>query len=275
MGAGLAIEPSDPDEGAYFIRRRSRGALYRKILERYVQMATAGGVAQGIFPEGGLSLTGRMMPPKMGLLSYIVGGYQDGARDIVFVPVAINYDRVLEDRVLIAAGARGDRRFGARISVVVRFILRKFWQGIRGRYVRFGTAAVVFGAPLSLKKFGAERPVEDLADTLMGRIGDAMPVLIVPLLSRRFLEAQEPLTLEELQAQIKQDARQHGRRMPSMTEAELEEAVLTGLAGMERNGMVEPTTGASWQIVAGQEAVVSFYAQSLTGIDTENCAVAE
>ncbi len=115
--------------GAYFIRRRSRGALYRKVLSRYVQMATNGGDTQAFYPEGGLSLTGRLQPPKVGLLSYLVDGFDpDGARDIVFVPVAINYDRVLEDRVLIAAHARGDRRFGARISVVVVFILRKFWQ---------------------------------------------------------------------------------------------------------------------------------------------------
>ncbi|MFK7745775.1 MAG: 1-acyl-sn-glycerol-3-phosphate acyltransferase, partial [Roseobacter sp.] len=68
--------------GAYFIRRRARGALYRKVLARYVQMATAGGVAQGIFPEGGLSLTGQLMPPKMGLLSYLAEGSSLSGRDV-------------------------------------------------------------------------------------------------------------------------------------------------------------------------------------------------
>ena len=111
--------------GAYFIRRKSRGQLYRRVLARYVQMATMGGVTQAIFPEGGLSLDGRVARPKMGLLAYVVEAGQVGSRDIVFVPVAINYDRVLEDRVLMAAHARGDRRFGARISVVVKFIVRK------------------------------------------------------------------------------------------------------------------------------------------------------
>ena len=42
--------------GAYFIRRKSRGALYRRVLARYVGMATDGGVTQAMFPEGGLSL---------------------------------------------------------------------------------------------------------------------------------------------------------------------------------------------------------------------------
>ena len=55
--------------GAYFIRRKSRGQLYRKVLARYVQMATEGGVTQAMFPEGGLSLTGAVGQPKLGLLN--------------------------------------------------------------------------------------------------------------------------------------------------------------------------------------------------------------
>ena len=97
--------------GAYFIRRRSRGTLYRRVLARYVQMATDGGVTQAIFPEGGLSLDGRVAPPRLGLLSYIVEGQSRRKRDVVFVPVGMNYDRVLEDSILIAAERSGQRRF--------------------------------------------------------------------------------------------------------------------------------------------------------------------
>ena len=50
--------------GGYFIRRKSRNALYRRVLARYVQMSTAGGVTQAIFPEGGLSLDGRVGPAR-------------------------------------------------------------------------------------------------------------------------------------------------------------------------------------------------------------------
>ncbi len=89
--------------GAYFIRRRSRNALYRRVLARYVALATDAGVTQAMFPEGGLSRTGALLPPKHGLLKYIVEGARDAERDVVFVPVALNYDRVLEDRNLIAA----------------------------------------------------------------------------------------------------------------------------------------------------------------------------
>src|SRR6185295_10986619 len=57
--------------GAYFIRRDSRDALYRKVLARYVQMATQAGVVQAVFPEGGLTRDGAMRPFKLGLLSYM------------------------------------------------------------------------------------------------------------------------------------------------------------------------------------------------------------
>ena len=90
--------------GAYFVRRESRNALYRKILARYVHMATQAGVAQAVFPEGGLSRDGALRPPKLGLLSYMVSGFNPAAdRDIVFIPVGVNYDRVLEDRILTAS----------------------------------------------------------------------------------------------------------------------------------------------------------------------------
>lgn len=248
--------------GAYFIRRRSRGSLYRKVLARYVQMATAGGVAQGIFPEGGLSLTGRLMPPKLGLLSYLSDGDATSQRDVVFVPVAINYDRVLEDRVLIAAAQRGDRRFGARITVMVRFILRKFWQALRGRYVRFGTAAVVFGTPLSLRDFGTDKPVEALAAEVMLRIEAAMPVLLVPLLSRHMRAAGDAVEADRLEALVAQDALRLEPHMPARSPEQLGKDVRTALSGMRRSGMIEKCdTG--WRIVAGEEAVIDFYANSI------------
>ena len=50
--------------GAYFVRRNSKDPLYRKVLERYVAMATAAGVTQAVFPEGGLSRDGKLRPPQ-------------------------------------------------------------------------------------------------------------------------------------------------------------------------------------------------------------------
>ena len=49
--------------GAYFVRRNSNNPVYRRVLERYVHMATEAGVAQAMYPEGGLSRDGRLREP--------------------------------------------------------------------------------------------------------------------------------------------------------------------------------------------------------------------
>ena len=119
--------------GAYFISRDSREGLYRKVLARYVHMATTAGVTQAIFPEGGLSRDGRLRPPKFGLLSYMVSGFDPlGPRDVVFVPVAVNYDRVLEDRMLtsVASTEPGKKPvFGFNASGIRQSLLPPYLDG--------------------------------------------------------------------------------------------------------------------------------------------------
>ncbi len=66
--------------GAYFIRRKSRGELYRRVLARYVQMATDGGVTQAMFPEGGLSLDGRAGAAQAGLAEIYCRGLRSDGR---------------------------------------------------------------------------------------------------------------------------------------------------------------------------------------------------
>ena len=200
--------------GAYFIRRRSGDTLYRRVLARYVRMATEAGVTQAIFPEGGLSRDGRPAPPKLGLLSYIVTGFDpspnnpsapSAARDVVFVPVGLNYDRVLEDRVLIGSREQdGTPRFPVNAWTTAAFVLRLAWRRFSGRYYRFGYAVVGFGEPLSLKEFLAGDPGNDpvaaLGAELSARIGRVIPVLPVPLVASVLVAAGAPLSLTEVRA---------------------------------------------------------------------------
>jgi len=182
--------------GAYFIRRKSRNPLYRCVLARYVQMATEGGVAQAIFPEGGLSRDGRLGEAKLGLLSYIIKGFNtEGQRDVVFVPVGLNYDRVLEDRVLLASrNKEGKKKFSSGPASVMRFVSHQLWLRITGKYHRFGYACVSFGKPVSLKGYlaGATGEIEDqisqLGNELMEDVGNVVPVLPVSLISSIMLE---------------------------------------------------------------------------------------
>ncbi|MEO0371335.1 MAG: 1-acyl-sn-glycerol-3-phosphate acyltransferase [Pseudomonadota bacterium] len=251
--------------GGYFIRRKSRNDLYRRVLARYVGMATDGGVTQAVFPEGGLSLDGGLAPPKLGILKYIVDGRIDKTRDVVFVPVALNYDRVFEDTVLVAAGETGGRRFRARISVVAGFILRQFWLWITRRYHRHGYAAVSFGAPVSLNAFEVEHPgaqVEDLAERLMVRIGEEVPVLPVPVVAHVLLAQEGPVTeaaladaVGTLLAQVP-DAHVH---MPREDDGYLVEV---GLRNLRKRRLVQD--GPEGVVVSQKDrALVAYYARSI------------
>ena len=170
--------------GAYFIRRGSHNPLYRRVLSRYVQMATAEGTTQAVFPEGGLSLDGRVGTARMGILSYMWAGFDPAGRDVVFVPVGLAYDRVLEDGLLVKAAQSGNRRFRAPL-------LRVMWEAIRvalkragGRRHLFGTAAAGFGAPISLRAHhAAGGDLDALATRVMGGVERVVPVLAVPLVA--------------------------------------------------------------------------------------------
>ena len=149
--------------GAYFVRRNSRDPLYRKVLERYVAMATQAGVTQAVFPEGGLSRDGRLRPPRLGILDYMVRSFDPGGeRDIVFVPVGINYDRVFEDRSFLAELDPGASRpsAGKAFRNTLRFVLRNLWLLAGNRWHRFGYACVNFGSPISLKAHIRDRGME-------------------------------------------------------------------------------------------------------------------
>jgi glycerol-3-phosphate O-acyltransferase len=195
--------------GGYFVRRDSSNALYRKVLARYVHLATASGVAQAVFPEGGLTRDGSLRPPKLGLLSYMVSGFDpQGARDIVFVPVGLNYDRVLEDRILTAAAStpKGERpRFAFSPLVVAGFLAKSLWLRIRGTWHRYGYACVSFGNPMSLRAYLAERgidfralpaeqrfaEIERLGNRLMHEVGRVVPALPVSLVATAILGGGE------------------------------------------------------------------------------------
>ena len=207
--------------GAYFVRRDSREPLYRKVLARYVHMAVAGGLAQAMFPEGGLTRDGRLQPAKLGLLSYIVAGFDpNGARDLVFVPVGINYDRVLEDRVQVStlttrAGEKPMFKFNA--GVFFGFVAHNIALKLRGRLYSLGYACVSFGSPISLRRYVAGRGIDfrtldndrrfaevtHLGDLLMEKVGAVVPALPVALVATALLEAGDmPLSALELKGRV-------------------------------------------------------------------------
>jgi glycerol-3-phosphate O-acyltransferase len=206
--------------GSYFVRRRYREPLYHRVLERYVQLITRNGVTQGIFLEGGLTRDGRFREPKLGLLDYLIRVKTEPGFDspLYIIPVAINYDRVLEDRSLLREQQSKEERLPRRqqIGEVISYVVKVSFRFFLRRARRYGRACVNFGAPLSADDWLAARPgvlerprderlpqLKELADEVMRHIGAIMPVTPVPLAAAALLRHPgEHITRAEWEGQL-------------------------------------------------------------------------
>jgi glycerol-3-phosphate O-acyltransferase len=202
------------------VRRNSRDELYRRVLERYIAMATEAGVPQAVFPEGGLTRDGRMREPKLGVIDYTMRGFRlDGDRDLVFVPLGINYDRVLEDRSLLRSLEADAPRVGRARALwnTLAFAAHNLRLVFKSEWHRFGYACVNFGSPVSMRAYCRERGVDfqklsgeerrletaALGADLMRSVGRIVPVVPVPLIAMVF--ARNParrLSALELKAEV-------------------------------------------------------------------------
>src|SRR5213596_961238 len=206
--------------GAYFVRRNSKDELYRRVLERYIAMATEAGVPQAVFPEGGLTRDGLMREPKLGVIDYMMRGFRiEGERDLVFVPLGINYDRVLEDRSLLLAVGSEARHVGRMKALwnTFAFAARNLRLMLRSEWHRFGYACVNFGSPVSMRAYCRGRGVDfqrlsgeerrgattALGAHLMRSVGQVVPVVPVPLMATVFARNPERrLAALELKAEV-------------------------------------------------------------------------
>lgn len=252
--------------GGYFIRRRHNNPLYRKVLARYVQMATEAGVTQAVFPEGGLSRTGGLGPPKLGLISYILDGFTPGkSRNVTFVPVAINYDRVMEDRNLIAAQSGGTAGFRFTLLPIYRYLRRQIWHRITGKFHRYGYAAVSFGDPLSLNDFLCNKHTDDadaLGKALMARIASVTPIVPVPLVAHALKGGARTAAALKVAVQTRVDRASAREANVHLAREDLEYTVEAGLRALMERGFVE-RDGDALTVTERGLPVVEYYAASV------------
>jgi len=97
--------------GAFFIRRTIAGdRLYTAVLDAYVHKVVHEGFTIEFFLEGGRSRTGKLLPPKLGLLSMVVdAAFEHPERPIYFVPVSIGYERLVETKSYVKELSGGEK----------------------------------------------------------------------------------------------------------------------------------------------------------------------
>lgn len=198
--------------GSYFVRRGEKDPLYHRTLQSYIELITKQGVTQAVFPEGGLSRDGKLRPAKLGLLDSMGMAKRDPAftRPLVFVPVGINFDRVLEDEVLVRETLAGDhplrrRTTGQKVRRLLSLPVKALYavpvnigRFVTKRLKKHGVCAIHFGDPIVFDEWLERNPkflresdrhkrhimLRPFGEELMRRIGKSVPVTPVPLVAQ-------------------------------------------------------------------------------------------
>ena len=246
-------------------------------------MATQEGVCQAVFLEGGLSRDGKLRPPKLGLVDYMLRQYEpDSDRDIVFIPVGINYDRTIEDRSLLRAldPSAEKRSLWFVFRTTGSFILRSLFQMMLSRWRRYGVACVNFGAPLSVKAYCREQGVdfsrlprterfpeiEKLGRRLMRTIADVVPVLPVSLVSRVVLDAGaiaiDIMEVENRSNQLITKLQERGAPILETPRSTRAHALADAVDLLMLRGIVVESDG-KFKAAPEEEAILKYYANAI------------
>jgi glycerol-3-phosphate O-acyltransferase len=243
-GTNMSFWPIGPifqRSGTVFIRRSSRdNPVYSFTLREYVGYLVEHGAGLQFYVEGGRSRTGKLLPPKLGLLTYVADACREGRTDdVVLVPVSIAYDQ-LQEVGEYAREARGD----SKSAESVRWLVKAF-QEQRGR---FGKIYVRFAEPISLQAaLEASDDDERLALQKVGievsrRINEVTPVTATSLVTLTLLGALgRALTLDQVRAAVFDVwADVLARRLPLADHVELgtPEGARAVLAELERHDVV-------------------------------------
>lgn len=141
--------------GAFFLRRQFGGDdVYRVTFREYVRKLVREGFWVEFFPEGGRSRSGKMLPPKLGMLSIILDAIRSGTtQDVKLIPIYVGYEQVIEERSYIAelSGAEKEREGITGLLKTTRVL----WS-------RYGRLYVSFGEPLSVRDALDDSGVADL-----------------------------------------------------------------------------------------------------------------
>src|SRR5262245_3815541 len=162
-GYNLNFWPMGPlfrGAGAFFIRRTFEdNDLYKTVFRKYLTFLMRAGCTQAFFIDGGRTRTGKILPPKLGMLAAIVNAFTQGVRrDLYLVPISIHYGRIPEEEAYrreVAGEEKEKESLGALLRA--RSVLTR----------RYGTVYVSFADPISLN--GALGPQRE---RFLGGLGD-------------------------------------------------------------------------------------------------------
>ena len=273
-GDNLSFFPMGPiarHSGAVFIRRSFKNdEVYKAVLQEYLTHIVASGDNLEWYMEGGRSRTGKLRPPKYGLLGYLVHAIRSGAaKDVILVPTSITYDQLHEVQAMMAQEASG-----AKPKEGLPWLI----DYARAQQTWIGQVHLRFGEPLSLAdrvtEAGEDRErnrylVEKAAFEVFKRINLATPVTSQALATLALLTLGErALTLDEVFRQLAPMLDYLRARSLPVSEVEPlrhHHGVMTTLETLVKTGIVarfESGTEPVYRIAPGRHAVAAYYRNS-------------
>jgi glycerol-3-phosphate O-acyltransferase len=263
--------------GVIFIRRKLDDPLYKYVLKEFV-----GYIVQKRFNlswsiEGTRSRTGKMLPPKLGLLSYVADAYLDGrSDDILLQPVSISFDQ-LHETAEYAAYARGGEKTPEGLSWLYNFIKAQGERNYGKIYVRFPVAVSMreyLGephGPMTKDQAAKRLALQKMAFEVAWRILQGTPINATGLVSALLLTTRGlAMTLDQLHHTLQDSLDYLERKQTPMTNSALRlrthEGVHSAVDALS-NGhpITRVDTGREpvWRIAPEHEHEAAFYRNSL------------
>ena len=263
--------------GVIFLRRKLDDPLYKYVLRQFVGYIVSKRFNLSWSIEGTRSRTGKMLPPKLGLLSYVADAYLDGrSEDILLQPTSISFDQ-LHETAEYAAYARGGEKIPEGAQWLFNFIKAQGERNYGKIYVRFPEAVSMrqyLGAPdgpIATDESSKRLAMQKMAIEVAWRILRATPINATALVSTVLLATRgRALTLRQLHHTLQDSLDYLERKKTPMTNSALRlhssEGVRTALDALSSGHPVTRIDGGHepvWRIAPEHELEGAFYRNSL------------
>lgn len=262
--------------GRVFLRRKiSDNPVYKFALREWLGYLIEKRFNLEWFPEGTRSRTGKLLPPKLGLLAYAADAYRQGhVEDLMLVPMSIIYDQA-QDVSSYAREARGEKKKAESFGWMLK--------GIRETAAPQGRVYLRIGEPLSMRAaLGTPDPLKDadsdedklalqrLALAVAWRTNQVTPITGIAVVTFALLAAgQRAVTLDRILPYVGLIVRQARARQQPLTQSAqldkqqqvcgvLEELIRTGVVTRDDKGLE-----AVYSVADGQHLAAAFYRNSM------------
>jgi glycerol-3-phosphate O-acyltransferase len=273
--------------GVIFIRRKLDDPLYKYVLKEFVGYIVEKRFKLSWSIEGTRSRTGKMLPPKLGLLAYVAAAYLDGrSDDILLQPVSISFDQ-LHETAEYAAYARGGEKTPEGLSWLYNFIKAQGERNYGKIYVRFPVAVSMreyLGepqGPMATDQAAKRLAMQKMAFEVAWRILQVTPVNATGLVSALLLAARgRALTLDQLHHTLQDSLDYLERKQAPMTNSALRLRTPDGVrAAVDALSNGHPITRVDsgrepvWYIAPQDEHEAAFYRNTLIDAFLETAIV--